>query len=68
MWFGSGLTEHCRDVVGGKVFVEANEAFYRPADVNTLLGDSTKAREKLGWQPQYDLAGLVLDMCQEEMK
>ena len=68
MWFGTGLTEHNRDVIGGKVFVEANEKFYRPADVNTLLGDSTKARTVLNWQPKYDLDALVADMCAEDMK
>jgi GDPmannose 4,6-dehydratase len=68
MWFGSGLTEHNRDVIGGKVFVEANEKFYRPADVNTLLGDSSKARRVLNWQPKYDLDALVADMCAEDMK
>lgn len=68
MWFGTGLTEHCRDPLGGKVFVEANEKFYRPADVNTLLGDSTKARRVLNWQPKYDLDALVADMCAEDMK
>lgn len=50
----------------GKVYFEVNKEYYRPADVNTLLGDSTKARTALGWKPQYDLAALVKDMCRAD--
>lgn len=62
-WFGHGVNEKCIELLTGKVLVEVNEKFYRPAEVNTLLGDSTKAREQLGWKPNFDIEGLVRDMC-----
>ena len=67
-WSGSGLTERCYDSLSGKVFVETNEKYYRPADVHTLVGDSTKARRVLNWQPKYDLDALVADMCINDIK
>jgi GDPmannose 4,6-dehydratase len=62
-WFGNGVNEKCIELVSGKVLIEIDENFYRPAEVNTLLGDSTKAREQLGWKPNFDIEGLVRDMC-----
>lgn len=50
----------------GRVYFEVNRDFYRPADVNTLLGDSIKARTVLGWTPKYDLQALVNDMCEAD--
>jgi len=67
-WQGSGLNEKGVDSKTGKVYFNIDERFYRPADVNTLLGDSTKARQTLGWYPEYDLTALVNDMCEHEMK
>ena len=67
-WRGSGLNEHCIDVDTGKVLFAVSEEFYRPADVNTLLGDSTKARTVLGWNPVFGLEGLVADMCFNDSK
>lgn len=56
-------------------YVKQDPAFYRPAEVNTLLGDSTKAREKLGWVPEVSFQGLVelmvdadLDRVSQEIK
>jgi GDPmannose 4,6-dehydratase len=62
-WQGSGADEKGIDRVTGKVIYEINPEFYRPADVNTLLGDSTKARTQLGWSPKHTLSTLVHDMC-----
>ena len=62
-WQGSGADEKGIDRVTGKVIYEINPEFYRPADVNTLLGDSTKARTQLGWNPKHTLSTLVHDMC-----
>jgi GDPmannose 4,6-dehydratase len=64
-WVGAGETEKG---IGsdGRVYFEVNKEFYRPADVNTLLGDSTKARTVLGWIPKYDLQSLVNDMCEAD--
>jgi len=67
-WKGAGVDEKGYDSKTGKVYFEVNPSFYRPVDVNTLLGDSSKARNILGWSPKYDLQSLVNDMCQAESK
>jgi GDPmannose 4,6-dehydratase len=50
------------DAQSGELLVKVNPAFFRPAEVDLLLGDSTKARTELGWKPAYSFAGLVTDM------
>lgn len=52
----------------GKEVVAVDEAYYRPTEVELLIGDATKAKEKLGWIPKYDLAGLVDDMMNSDIK
>jgi GDPmannose 4,6-dehydratase len=59
-WHGEGISEMC--LVDGVPVVKVSEEFYRPCEVETLLGDSTKMRETLGWVPEYDFLGLVRDM------
>ncbi len=49
-------------------FIKIDSQYFRPSEVDELLGDSTKAREKLGWEPTIDLDGLIKDMFDEEMK
>lgn len=61
-WFGSGVNERAIDLITGKVYVEVNEKLYRPAEVNTLCGDPSKAYETLGWNPKYNIESLVQDM------
>lgn len=51
-WEGEGINEKGIDVATGKVLVEVDPRFFRPAEVEQLLGDPTKAREKLGWNPR----------------
>jgi GDPmannose 4,6-dehydratase len=48
--------------MSGQVMIEIDEKLYRPAEVNTLLGDSTRARSVLGWQPKHDIESLIRDM------
>ena len=67
-WVGKGVDEQGIDVATGKVLVRVNPEFFRPAEVELLLGDSTKARTKLGWKPNYDLAALAKEMVQEDLK
>ena len=43
-------------------------AYFRPTEVDLLIGDPTKAKEKLGWVPQHDLESLVKDMMQSDVK
>ena len=65
-YFGTGANEHVVDLNSKQTIVQVDPKFYRPAEVNTLLGDSTKAREKLGWSPKYDIEKLVAEMCQAD--
>ncbi len=67
-WSGSGVDEKGIDVATGKVLVTVNPEFFRPAEVDLLLGDSAKARTKLGWMPKYDLAALAKEMVAEDLK
>ena len=48
--------------------VEVDAAYFRPTEVDLLIGDAAKARTKLGWQPEYDLPALVADMMQADIK
>lgn len=60
-WQGEGVNEKAVDQ-SGRVVIEVSEKFYRPAEVNTLLGDSTKARTQLKWIPEHSFEALVRDM------
>ncbi len=52
----------------GKEVVAVDPAYFRPTEVELLIGDCTKAKEKLGWRPKYDLAGLVKEMVANDLK
>lgn len=52
----------------GKVVVAVDAAYFRPTEVELLIGDPSKAREKLGWKPKYDLRGLVKEMIAADLK
>ena len=70
-WQGSGVDEKGIDKNTGKVLVEVDPRYFRPAEVELLWGDSTKARTELGWEPKYSFMDLVKEMVQsdlEEMK
>lgn len=68
VWRGSGLDEVGFDEVTGKVFVRVSEKYFRPAEVEELLGDSTKARKELGWVPKYSFDELVREMVEKDCK
>jgi GDPmannose 4,6-dehydratase len=48
-------------------YVRADELYYRPAEVEILIGDASKARNELGWEPQYTFAELVSEMVQADL-
>lgn len=52
----------------GKVVVAVDPEYFRPTEVELLIGDATKAKEKLGWKPRYDLAALVKEMVAGDVK
>jgi GDPmannose 4,6-dehydratase len=63
-WRGEGLDEVGFDADTGDVRVRINPAFFRPAEVDLLVGDSTEIRTKLGWSPEYTFEALVEDMME----
>ena len=70
-WKGSGIEETGRRDDTGAIVVRIDPRYFRPAEVETLLGDPTKAREKLGWTPSTTLEELVYEMIvidQEEAR
>jgi GDPmannose 4,6-dehydratase len=63
-WAGEGIFEVGFDNKTGRQLVNISEEFYRPAEVDLLLGDPTKAKEKLGWTPEMTLDDLIKDMVE----
>jgi GDPmannose 4,6-dehydratase len=67
-WQGKGIDEKGVDVATGKTMVEVDARYFRPTEVDILLGDATKAKELLKWQPEVSLAELVDLMVTEDIK
>ena len=65
-WKGEGINEIGYDETTGRELIFVSERYFRPAEVEELLGDSTKARTELGWQPHYDFADLVGEMVHQD--
>jgi len=63
VWEGEGLDEVGIDKFSGKTIIRVSTKYFRPAEVETLLGDAFKAKEKLGWEPRTSFKQLVEDMC-----
>ncbi len=66
-WKGKGIEEKGVDEKG-RVIVEVSKRYFRPAEVETLLGDATKAKKKLGWSPKITFEELVREMVQQDLK
>jgi GDPmannose 4,6-dehydratase len=66
-WKGSGIDEIGIDKKTGKTLIEVDERYFRPTEVEQLLGDPTKAKEKLGWKHKYSLEDLVNEMVQADL-
>ena len=66
-WSGTGLEEKGRNATTGTVLVEVDRRYFRPSEVDFLLGDPSKAREKLGWEPTHSLEDLVRDMMKADL-
>ncbi|GAB4258240.1 MAG: GDP-mannose 4,6-dehydratase [Vicingaceae bacterium] len=66
-WEGEGVNEKGKDKATGKVLIEVDPKYFRPTEVDLLIGDATKAKNELGWQPKHDLQSLVKDMMQADM-
>ena len=61
-WSGEGVNEIGTDKGTGNVVVKIDEKYFRPAEVDLLLGDPTKAKNQLGWVPKYSFQDLVKEM------
>lgn len=67
-WEGTGVNEKGKDAVTGKIRVKVNPKFFRPAEVELLVGDYSKAKEKLGWEPKIKFRELVEIMAQRDLE
>jgi GDPmannose 4,6-dehydratase len=65
-WTGQGVEERGHDS-SGKVIVAVDPRYFRPTEVESLIGDATKARDKLGWKPKTSFAQLVAEMTQADL-
>lgn len=67
-WKGKGIHEQGKDVASGKVLVEVDPHYFRPTEVDTLLGDPSKAKKELGWSAKTPLKELVAEMVREDIE
>ena len=68
IWQGKGTNEVGLNSTTGEELVKVNKEFYRPSEVEFLLGDAGKAKKILGWSPKYDLDSLIQDMMDYDLK
>jgi GDPmannose 4,6-dehydratase len=67
-WQGHGVHEKGIDANSGRIVIEIDPKYFRPAEVDLLLGDPTKARTKMGWTPKVDFPGLVAMMVDADLE
>ncbi len=67
-WLGTGIDERGIDARSGKTIVKIDPRYFRPTEVDTLLGDPSKARTKLGWKPEATFETLVKDMVAADLE
>jgi len=67
-WSGSGVDEIGRDTKTGNTVVAVDPAYFRPTEVELLIGDATKAKEKLGWKPTLDLQQMIEEMVESDFE
>jgi GDPmannose 4,6-dehydratase len=67
-WEGSGVDEKGVDAATGEVLVQIDPQYFRPAEVDLLVGDATKARTVLGWEPKATVQELCREMVQSDLK
>jgi GDPmannose 4,6-dehydratase len=66
-WRGSGVAEKGIDQATGQVLVEIDPSYFRPTEVDSLLGDPSKARTELGWTHKTSFDALVADMVEADL-
>jgi GDPmannose 4,6-dehydratase len=66
-WRGTGIDEQGVDTKNGRLIVRVDPRYFRPTEVETLLGDPSKARDKLGWKPEHSFQDLVREMVASDL-
>lgn len=67
VWKGKGINEKGIDKKTGKIIIEIDPIYFRPSEVDLLLGDSRKAKNELGWKPEISFKDLVKEMCEFDL-
>ncbi len=67
-WIGEGIEEKGINAQTGKKIIEIDPRYFRPTEVDLLVGDATKAQQKLGWSPKYSFDELIEEMIQEDQE
>ena len=67
-WEGSGIDEKGINIANDKVIVAVDPEYFRPTEVDTLLGDPSKAKEQLGWEPEISFEDLVKEMVKADLE
>ena len=67
-WEGKGKKEKGINIETGAIIIEIDKKYFRPTEVELLLGDASKAKKELSWNPEYDLEGLIKDMIKSDLK
>jgi GDPmannose 4,6-dehydratase len=67
-WKGEGVEEKAHDKATGKVLIEIDPKYFRPTEVELLIGDPSKAKTKLGWEHKYNLEQLVEEMVKADVE
>ena len=67
-WSGNGVDETGRDAKSGNILVSIDPTYFRPTEVDLLIGDASKAREKLGWQPTCNLQQMIEEMIKADLE
>jgi GDPmannose 4,6-dehydratase len=67
-WKGEGVNEKGYNKANGKVLVQVDEKYFRPAEVDLLIGDYSKAKNELGWEPQYTVSELCKEMVKADVE
>ena len=68
LWEGRGLDEIGRRKDNGRVVIKVDSRYFRPTEVDNLLGNSEKAKKKLGWEPKTNIKQLIYEMIQNDVK
>jgi GDPmannose 4,6-dehydratase len=66
-WEGTAENEKGINIATNEVIVQVDPKYYRPTEVELLIGNPAKAKKELGWEPEYDLKALVKDMMKSDL-